>query len=357
MKQLFRILLAVGAFMLTTQIVACSCEKKAGGGGNNNSDGGNGGDEPTPPSIEIENIDASVAEVKDGTNIELKASGFPTVTIIGPAADGTIQGSSILTVRNADQTQAKRAFDLIIKGTGGVAATAGLVFVSTGDKPNANAFTITGITTENALGARNATAYTPDQQQEGGPLMTAPRATDGINGEVAVKTGWTFYGVFMNDAAPTSAAEAAANASPFSFTGTAGANATRPILFCQAIVTTVTAPGRVGGVVNTDPGSPRDDTVLTGGQKASCYVGAVGAAFTGAAATGWLNAAASDTFKKKFDIAVAGVRTDEKTFSNMGFTGDGKAVLRDGLLTTAQMTSLTAANDSAFKKFSITIVP
>lgn len=343
MKRFLKIFLAVSIIAFAASITAVSCGKTAdnNNNANNNSgsgDNGGGGEKPDPvppPVISIENVNDSVAVLKNG-NIELKASGFPKEVIAIDVANTTLAH-----LANAPADSIKRAFDIVIGGgvTDGSAATGGLILVDTGDKPNANAFTV---------GAVNSaiTSYNADQQKEG-LRSVAPRAADAANAEAA-KAGWNIYGVFMSDAAPTDAASAASGAAPFSFTTTTGTAATHPVLFCRTTVSTVTSGAGTG------TGTVQDDTVLTGGQKASCYVGSVG--WPLGDSTFWVDATPGNTFKKKFDIAITGIRTDAKTVSSIGLPGADKALaLRDGI-DKDDMAALTAASINAYKKMSVTIV-
>lgn len=342
MRQFLKTFLTLGVLTITALIVTtgCSCQKKNPGNNNSGGNSGNGGStqQPDPPAIVITNIDSSIAQL-NGDTIELKASGFPT------AVANTDADANINSLSSAPNGSLKRAFDVIITGGFLGAATGGLISISTGNKLNANDFSIGSV-------RDSFIDYSSFRQKEG---TISLRATDVSAANGYANSGWNIYGVFMNNTAPTDAASAAANASPFSFTPITGANETRPFIFCRTTISTIT--DSLTYFPNNNGTRVEDGTVLTGGHKASCYVGSFITAFTGANANAWLNTPASNTFKKKFDFAVIGIRTDGKTIAQIGLPGTNKAMaFWDGLVST-EITALTAANPSAFKKFSATIVP
>lgn len=347
MNKFLRIFLTVFVILLSASVITeCSCGKKAGGdnGGNNNTanntdsgngdghgdggDGGDGGNKPPPPpkpEIVLINIDDSVAELK-GDTIELKASGFPRI-----AADNTVFATDLFDLTNAPAGSLKRAFDITIKGANGVNATGGFLFTGRSDLfyPTIRHFTLPAIST-------TISSYT-DVYLSRAFAPIAPLATTTTFNPDVVKVGWNMYGLFMDHFVSSGSFGMITRGLP-----------TRPIFFCRTTISTITSGADAGA------GTAQDDTVLKGGEKASCYVGAVGNAFIKEYAKNWLDTPAFLNFRKIFLMGVGGIKTDDKTIGNIGLSG-GAAELRNGLIAT-EIDQLTAANEHAYGKFSVTLV-
>ena len=292
-----------------------------------------------PPEIIFENFDTSIAEpVGDDTNtIHLKVSGFPKV-----AASTDIATTDITAVKMVHAARFKRAFDVIIaKGTSGdAAATGGLVLVGPGNLLGNN---VTNFSVDAGVN-KDITTYSDDERKEG---IRSDEARGAATANGLLPLGWNILSPFMKDGAPTSAD---ADTSPFAFTARSGTDATKPIFFCKTTISTITSGLDAGA------GTAQDDTKLTGGQKASCYVGASGVPFIGKAAEDWLNETAGNTFKKKFNIAVAGIRTDDNPISKIGLTAADKAAAFRNGLTQVEMKEIADKNPSAHKKVAIEVV-
>lgn len=127
----------------------------------------------------------------------------------------------------------------------------------------------------------------------------------------------------------------------------------QPGFFCRTVLSTITSPN--AGTT----GAATADTVLTGGQKAKCYGALKGAQWTGTVSFNWGSRDAGNTFKKTFNIAVVGIRTDAKKLSEIGLSGATDAArvsaFTDGL-SGAEVKALADNNFSAYRKISISLV-
>ena len=340
MNKFLRTIIWLGIIMLALSVTALSCNKAGGDNKNNNNNpgGGGGGGDSGPPKAEIifTNFDTAVAEMVNGT-IELKASGFSatpvSADVTGPDADDIV---------NSTSGAFKKAFEIVMK-SGGTLATGGLVMVGPGNL-GVNDFSLRGV--DDLL-----TAYPAEQQREG--IVTEVKAT--FAGNAADRPpGWSIYGIFSKPDAPKAATKGP-DSSPFAFTPTTGARATQPALFCRSTISSITFPnGNNRNTVAFD-----DKTTLAGGEKASCYVINFGAAFIERTALEWLDTAAGDNFKKKFNIAVAGIRTDAKTVAQLGLSGVDDAAkaaaFRDGI-TKDEMKTIATGHSSGYTNIAVEVV-
>ena len=337
MNYFLRIFIWLSMVLLALSVTAVSCNKVGGDKSNNNNNSGDSNNPPPAGTIVFENFDTDVAEMVNGT-IQLKASGFLDN---GQYFDFVEDMSNMLSVGNPHKSKTKRAFDITISSQG-AKAKEGLIMVGPGNLANVNAFSLDRLT-------KVAQDFSEAEKREG--------VVGGVRGSSSADSfrdlGWSIFGVFMNTNVPKNAAEADPKASPFAFTPTTGTFAVHPFLLCQAIVTSITT-GFETGAPGTLPA--RDTTKLEGGQKASCYVGSAGNVFSsGKAANDWFDATTAN-FKRKFNIAVAGLKTDGKTIADLGLkAADKAAAFRDGI-TTAEMKEITAVTTSGYTNIAVEVV-
>lgn len=373
MKHFLRIVLAtfIIAFVAGAVTTGCSCQKAGGGDNPNNSGGGNGGDggdgnnggdggsdgdgnggnggnggsgdgsgggTPAPDlgaDIKITVSDANLAKIKDGTNILLKLSAWPTAV-----ADSDVHFGEIIT-RGSANTR-KKAFEIVNKK-----ATEGLLLVVRGNIAGPNDAKTRGIGAfdgRTTLRAFNGTAADD--------LGIRAISTATANGNVPA--GLSYISIFASKliptADPTDNADPAPDAAPFAFTSIpTGFWPAQPIFYCIA-----TAPALTATVAATDK--------LVGAHKADCYVTSVGASFGNVAAdaarrTQWFTAA--DPFKREIKVAIVALKTDGKTIADLmpGANDNAKVEnLKDGI-DANEMRAISAVNgDPPFKKINIKIV-
>lgn len=350
MKQLLKILLAVGVIAFAVSMTAGSCGKTpdAGGGNNNNNANnsgggnsggdGNGGDgngggtpKPTPPpdgTITIGNFSAAAkltTQVANNDRVIVDSSQFPaTRNIIG---SGEYEAHVINNFINI--ASFVRVFDLTVTGGGATgAATGGMMIVDIGSRTKFEDIAMT-TAPSTATGAGTGVVYNK--------IEAAP-------GTGIKNTGLNIFGIFSDPTPPTSNDP---NTAPFAFSisRTRAADA-HPIFLCRSAISTITTT------------TPAATVALTGGQTANCYVGARGDWFTGTVAADWFTTvAASTTMKKRFYFTVAAMRTDSKPLSEVfkSLTGANKVTaLMDGL-TKAEMAAIRDDNSTAFKKIMVEV--
>lgn len=365
MKHFLRIVLAtfIIAFVAGAVTTGCSCQKAGGGDNPNNSGGGNGGDgdnggsdgdggnggnggsgdgsgggTPAPDlgvDIKITVSDANLAKIKDGTNILLKLSAWPT-----GVANSDVHFGEIITRGSA--TTRKKAFEIVNER-----ATEGLLLVGKGNVAGANDVTTLAI---GAFDARTTIrAFTGTASDDDG-IRVISTATGSGN----VPAGLSYISIFANQLIPTADpnddADPAPDAEPFAFTSIpTGFWPAQPIFYCIA-----TAPALTATVAATDK--------LTGAHKADCYVTSVGASFgnvnfDAARRTQWFNAA--DPFKREIKVAIAAIKTDGKSIADLMPGADDNAKVdnfKDGI-NKNEMKAISDANGFIpFKKINIKIV-
>ena len=345
MKSISRLMIVLAVVMLAmlTTVANCRCGKMGDGGNINNNNSGDGDDTPPKPDITITNLVAGKAKLgakTDGNDtILINAGGFGDILTRTSAAIADSDGL-VEMVNNPVDATTDKLFDLTI--TGGIAgnATAGLVLVNTGDLGNFTNFSVPA--------PGGTVTY------ESGPYRTVS-ANPKNNAAVYNPAGMKIYGVFVDAQTPPASADA--SATPFSFTGydhpSSGIGHTQLLISCRSVVSTITTT------------TPNPDTVLTGGQTATCFAGVRSTAVFGEG--NWNNefnkaTTAGTAFKKAFYIAVAGIRTDGKKLSevlkNFPQTTDQRKVEEFmNEIAASEMKLLVANNIIAYKKILLKLAP